>query len=89
MATLTFRCRGEGLGLLTASDSQDWPFPSGAVCLVPGGLSLFLWDLERGAWGLVKRAFQKSGGKASRVWVGRAQGLCCGFLWAGGAVSAS
>lgn len=57
--------------------------------MVPGGLSLFLWDLEREARGLVKRAFQKSGRKASRVWVGRAQGLCCGFLWAGGAVSAS
>lgn len=58
---------------------KDWPFPSGAVCLVPGGLSLFLWDLERGARGLVKRAFQKSGRKASRVCKGGHRVCAAGF----------
>lgn len=51
MATLTFGCRGEGLGLLTASDSQDQAsqrlaFPE--RCGLLGPSSCGIWSVGQG-----------------------------------------
>lgn len=54
MATLTFGCRGEGLGLLTASDSQDQAsqrlaFPE--RCGLLGARRALPLPVGSGAWG--------------------------------------